>query len=194
MAGPATRDPFHKKLNHALTGARFEHVLAVADMAKAMAGRYAVSPRRAYLAGLLHDCARDLKPSAQKKLIQQYRGRFAPAATCADPCLWHNPAGVFLAQRRYQVKDPMILRAIGMHSTGHTGMNALDRLIYVADFCEPHRTHTAAQAVRRLLAKDLQAAARRVTQEKINYLAKNHLTLHPWTLALAKEQGIKVKS
>lgn len=181
-----------KVLQQSLTFSRFQHVRAVADLAQAMAMRYAVSAYRAYLAGLLHDCARDLKLSALKKIMEQYRGRFAPAATCANPRLWHNPAGVYLAQRRYQIKDPMILRAIGMHSTGRAKMHDLDRLIYVADFCEPHRKHPAAVVVRRLLTKDLHAAARRVTLEKIRCLVKKNLFLHPWTIELAIEQGISI--
>jgi len=179
-----------RQLRSFLSASRYQHVQACAQLAATLASCQGVSPERAYLAGLLHDCARDLPQAKLKKIVNQYRGRHCPAATRKNPRLWHNPAGVYLAQNTFGIQDPLILRAIALHSTGAPRMGILDKIIYVVDYCEPHRRHATAAAIRKIADKDLQAALRRVTQEKTAYLKNKHQHLHPYTLELMRELGL----
>ena len=48
-------------------------------------------------------------------------------------------AGMVLAEEAYGVKDPQILHAIKVHTTGEPDMNTLDKIIYIADYIEPLR-------------------------------------------------------
>ncbi|MBN1594849.1 HDOD domain-containing protein, partial [candidate division FCPU426 bacterium] len=53
-----------KKLQHYLSAKRWRHVSGCARLAAKLAVRHGISPSQAYLAGLLHDCAREL-PAAR---------------------------------------------------------------------------------------------------------------------------------
>jgi predicted HD superfamily hydrolase involved in NAD metabolism len=125
-----------------------------------------------------------------KKLLNRYSGRYLDAGIRAEPKLWHNPVGAYLAFHKFGVKDPGVLRAIARHSIGGPGMHPLDKLIYVADYCEELRTHAAAERVRVLAFKDLDAAVSAVARAKLNYLKRRGLAAHPDSLALAREYGI----
>lgn len=170
-----------------LDARRLAHVLSVAEFASELAAAHGVSPERAALAGLLHDCARSLPPTRLAAIIQRYHGRYLDAGIRAQPALWHNPAAVYLAVHRFRVLDPGILRAIGRHSTGAPGMTRLDRVLFVADYCEPLRGFAAAAGLRRLARRDLEAAFRKAVAGKLAELRRRGLRPHPWALALAAE-------
>lgn len=187
------RFPSHtRQLKHSLTPRRLAHVQATARLAAALAPAYGVAPERAYLAGLLHDCARELNARQLTRLLKNYRGKYFPAATRAVPGLWHNPAGVLLARNRFQVRDSLILRAIALHSTGAGRMTRLDQLLYVADYCEPLRKHAGTRRLRKLAAVDLWGAVAGVTRSKIAYLTSRGMPLHPFARQLARRCGISI--
>ena len=66
-------------------------------------------------------------------------------------------------------------------------MHPLDKLIYVADYCEVLRTHTPAVRIRALAFKNLEAAVSAVARAKLVYLRSRGLAAHPDSLALAGE-------
>jgi predicted HD superfamily hydrolase involved in NAD metabolism len=176
-----------------LSPRRFAHARRTAVLAARLAQRHGVPPERAWIAGWLHDLARDLSPPALVALLKHYRGRHFPAATRATPSLWHNPAGAYLARRRFGIRDPLVLRAIAVHSTGTAKPTVWDQLVFVADYCEPGRRYPAAGALRRLAEKDLDAAVRRVLRSKMAYLANAGLPLHPYTRQMARHYHLSTR-
>ncbi len=183
-----------RQLKKLLPERRYRHSLAVAHWARTLAHRHQGHGQHAFLAGLLHDCARALSPEKLKVLLKAYRGKYFDRATRANPALWHNPAGVILARRDYKIRHPFILRAIALHSTGDRHMRLLDKIIYVADFSEPGRTFTEAQAVRTVAAQDLDRAVGLTVKYKMDYLLSEGKTLHPRSLALARGLSMVVSS
>ncbi len=175
-----------------LTPRRFAHARRTAVLAARLARRHGLPPERAWLAGWLHDLARDLPPAELQALLRRYRGRHCPAATCSTPGLWHNPVGAYLARRRLDIRDPLVLRAIAVHSTGVGQPTVWDKLIFVADYCEPGRRYRGAAALRRLAEKDLDAAARRVLAAKMAYLAGAGLPVHPYTRQMARRYHLSL--
>jgi len=178
------------RLRNQLTPGRYAHSLATAGLAVELARRHGGDPKRAYLAGLLHDCARDLSPEQLAAVLKVYRGPFLDPAVRATPELWHDPAGVVLARREYGVCDAGVLRAIVRHSTGGPDMALLEKIIYVADFSEPLRGYPEAKSVRELARRDLDAAVAGVVRAKLEYLRQEGKLVHPLTKALAKELGV----
>lgn len=169
-------------LRRALKPARYEHSLHAAELALRLAPAFGVPADRAALAGLLHDCARDLAPAAQRRLFP----RAAPyrAETLANaPVLAHAWAGAELARKRYGVSDPAVLEAIALHATGAPGMGPLARLVYLADFANQGRTFREAALVRRLAALDPAAAFRAANYVKLLY-AFGGGWVHPLSVAL----------
>ena len=52
-----------------LSPKRFAHTLGVARAAVGLAQRYGADPEEAYIAGLLHDCAKELPLSEMQRLV-----------------------------------------------------------------------------------------------------------------------------
>ena len=96
---------------------RFIHTIGVANTALDLAAIFGYnSPKKAYKAALLHDCA---KPYAD--------------------ALSHAGKGAKFASSYYGIKDEEILNAIRYHTIGRVDMSLLEKIIFVADFIEPSR-------------------------------------------------------
>jgi predicted HD superfamily hydrolase involved in NAD metabolism len=163
---------------------RFQHAEAVADWAVELAAATRLNLKRVYLAGLLHDCARDLSQSALAAVLKKYRGKYWNAAWRSVPELWHNPAGVYIAYHRFGIRDSGILRAIALHSVGAPDMTLLDKVIYVADFTAPGRTYPDCLRARAFAVKSLQRALQFIAHAKVRYLKKHQAHIHSDALGL----------
>lgn len=139
-----------------LSAGRFAHVLAVAETAARLAERFGADVDKAWLAGLLHDYAREL-PLADMRRLAAAHGVLARVAE-PSAALLHAPLGAALLPLELGVADPEVLRAVALHTTGDAAMTALDKVVYLADYIEPGRCFPGVEAVRSLAARDLDAA------------------------------------
>jgi predicted HD superfamily hydrolase involved in NAD metabolism len=172
-----------KKIKRDLPPGRWAHSLSVARLAESLGRRWGVNPERAFIAGVLHDCARGLAREQQRALLHGYRGRTWDKVTRSLPPLWHAAAAAVLARRRYGVRDPGVLRALALHSTGAPGMRTLDKILFVADYAEPRRRFAAA-ALRRLAVENLDAAVAAAVRAKNDFLRSRGAVVHPRSQAL----------
>ena len=173
-----------EKLRKTLTVHRYYHTLGVADTAQRLAARFDVDPRRARLAGLLHDCAKSLPYGEMRRLVEENVPDTDAQELDSEPIL-HAPAGMVLARRDYGVRDPSILQAIRRHTIGGPDMTAMDALIYVSDFIEPgRRAFPGLMDVRELAETDIFAAMRNCALLTANYVLSRGQRAHPKTLAL----------
>ena len=92
-----------KTLSKQLEPKRYEHTIGVAHMAAALAMRYEVDMEKAYLAGLLHDCAKCISNSNNLKMCKKYNIRLSPAEE-RNPFLLHAKLGAYLAKKVYKIK------------------------------------------------------------------------------------------
>lgn len=125
-----------KRLAEMMSPHRLLHSMSVANLAYLVAQHNNVENYpAAYIAGLLHDCGKDLDvPTAQKIMEERYREYlFMPVWT------YHQFTGEFLAETIFGIKDPSILDAIRYHSTGKAHMSPLAKIIYAVDKIEPTR-------------------------------------------------------
>ncbi|MEZ0348230.1 MAG: bis(5'-nucleosyl)-tetraphosphatase (symmetrical) YqeK [Thermus sp.] len=156
---------------------RWAHILRVAELARAIAERNGLDPERAYLAGLLHDAARDLP---LEELV-----RLAPPENeveKAHPLALHGRAARRLAEA-WGVEDLEVLEAIEGHVYGVPPENALGMALYVADVSEPGRGVNG--EIRELaLSGKLLEAYRKAVVNKVNYLQGKGIPVHPKTLAV----------
>ena len=136
-----------------LSRSRLLHSLNVCILSVRYAVIHGVDPDAAAIAGLLHDCAKELSISRQILLAKQADARELP-----ENALLHAPAGVKYADERYGIKDESILSSIGCHTTGRQEMTALDKIIYLADKLEPARDYEDLTELRALALVDLDAA------------------------------------
>ncbi|MDR1066632.1 MAG: bis(5'-nucleosyl)-tetraphosphatase (symmetrical) YqeK [Clostridiales bacterium] len=156
-----------------MTEKRFLHTMNVAWEAVGIAERLGADKGKAYIAGLLHDCAKDVgqTPEAFKDIgVETYDGAF--------PQLSHGPLGAKIA-RELGVNDEDILNAITYHSTGRKEMSLLEKITFVADAVEPGRPEDAQREIRAALDQDINGAVVSALKRKFEYCARKGQSVHP---------------
>lgn len=168
-------------LSRELRPARFRHSRDVCQTAVRLAERWNADIEKARLAGILHDCARNLKGPELLKTAQEY-GLMPNRLELMQPALIHAPLGALIAENRFGVKDADILQAIHRHTTGAPQMTILDKIIYLADCIEPGRSFPGAERIRDYAAKNLDQALLAAYEHSIQYVVANNGLLHPNTV------------
>lgn len=125
-------------LSACLKPKRLLHTLGVAVTAANMAAVYDYPVRDAYVAGLLHDCA---KYFTGKELIRICEREGIPLSGVEkeNTVLIHGKLGAHLAKTKYNIQKEEMLSAIAYHTTGRPDMSILEKIIYLADYMEPGR-------------------------------------------------------
>lgn len=168
-------------LSDKLSAKRFQHVLAVQEMAIDLACVHKADVWQANLAALLHDSAKWMNAQELYDAVRCYDIRLDPVEE-VNPSLLHPLIGVKLAVERFAVTELEVLEAIRNHTTGNPSMGVISQVLYVADFAEPTRTHNAVQVVRELAYTDLRRAVHHVARAKIEHLLAKGVMIHPNTL------------
>lgn len=114
---------------------RFFHALGCADAALELAKKYGLDPDKAYLAGLLHDCAKCMKTHELVNIIEE-KIKDVSACELENYKTLHAPVSAYLAEEKFDVKDDEILSAIRWHTLGRIDMTLFDAIIYLADKIE----------------------------------------------------------
>ncbi len=138
-------DYIKKWLSENLDEERYLHSLGTADMAKNLAKRYGLNAEKAYLAGLLHDCA---KCESNEKLLNIIKSQIKDV----DPTelknykTFHAPVSALYAKEKFMVDDNEILSAIKAHTLGKLNMTPFEMIIFLSDKIEtktraPHLTN-----------------------------------------------------
>ena len=88
-----------------------------------------------------------------------------------NPVLLHAKVGAFYAKEKYGVEDVDILSAITYHTTGRPNMSLLEKIIYVADYIEPHRKKLPRlDEIRKIAFIDLDRAIYMILENSLSYL------------------------
>ncbi len=158
-----------------VTPRRWEHIQRVADLAREIAKAAGADPERAYLAGLLHDVARELP---EEELLRRCPPQ--DEVERSHPRALHGCAGRQIAAE-WGVTDPEVLEAIEGHVWGVAPENRIGMAVYVADTSEPGRGVN--DDVRELaLAGELERAYAAAVGRKVDYLRAKGIPIHPRTL------------
>ena len=168
-------------LSKELRPARFRHSREVSRTAVRLAERWGVDIEKTRLAGILHDCARNLKGETLLSCAKEC-GLLPSEIELRQPALIHAKLGALLAERRFGVKDPSVLQAIRTHTTGAAQMTTLDKIIYLSDSIEPGRNFVGVQVIRELAEKDLDAAILAAFDQGIRFVLDGGGLLHPDTV------------
>jgi len=165
------------KLGRALSAHRLEHSLGVEKTAVEMAKHYGVDIKKAQIAGLLHDCARDIPFDVQLKMAEDF-GILLDEIERNERSLIHGPLGELIAQRVYGVHDPDILKAIRLHTIGDVNMTLLDKIIFLSDYIEPNRDFPGVDKLREKAFKDLDDAVIAAFDSTIKFVIEGGNLLH----------------
>lgn len=154
-----------------LADGRYEHTLAVAQLAGELAEIYHADAGAARVAGLLHDVTKQLPYDIQLQNIRE-SDIIMDAYLLANPNVYHSMTGYLYARDTLSIHDVDILNAIRYHTTGRAGMSLLERIVYTADAVAYDRTYPDAVRLRELAFRDLDACILEILEFTIVKLVK----------------------
>ncbi len=184
------------QLKNMLSPSRFTHSLKVMKASIELAEKYGENVEKAALAGLVHDCAKNIKSEDILFLCDKY-GIIADDIMKKNTTLLHGMVGSFLARELFGIEDPRILEAIADHTMGRAGMDTLGKIIFVADYIEEERDFDGVEEIREAAEESLEKAIVKGIDTTILHILKKGDLLHPQTIATrnwALEKIMEMKS
>ena len=172
-----------EELRMKLKGNRFIHTLGVQYTSVCLAMRYGEDIKKAELAGLLHDCAKQIPEKDMMSLCERY-GEEISDFESRHMFLLHGKAGACLAKETYNVHDKDILNAIRNHTTGRPYMSLLEQIVFVADYIEPGRKEAEnLEFLRQTAFQDLDLATFKILEQTLDYLKRTGASVDQRTVA-----------
>lgn len=159
---------------------RFEHCINVMKMAVKLAEMYQVDIYNAKFAGLLHDCAKNMK---NEELINYCVEHKIPVDDVkrSSPGILHAEVGADIAKREFGVNQE-IGQAILHHTLAHREMADLDKIIYIADLIEEGRTLPGLEEIREIVYRDLDEGYLAALKYCIENVAERGKPIHQQSL------------
>lgn len=185
-------DEIKKMLESELDGKRFLHSLGVAEEAAYLAKLFGADEDKAYLAGLVHDCAKNFRYDEAVEYAKEH-GEELDDVTLSCPGIVHAPVGAAAAEEKYGITDTEVLNAVRFHTVACVNMTKLEKIVYIADMTEPNRDFNGVGEIRELSRTDLDAAFLKTLGRSIVYNIEKGNTVHPNTLCAWNEICMKNK-
>lgn len=192
-------DFIKKTLKESLSEERYNHTLGTADCALKLAKKYGLDEKKAYLAGLLHDCAKCKSNDELLKIIKQELKNIDEGELQNYKTL-HAPVGEYFARTMYNIDDSEILNAIRYHTIGRVNMSLFEKIIFLADKIEENtRDEKYSREIWRILDDNegetgLNMALLRCFSETIKSLVNRELKICKTTIDVYNELLDKVKN
>ncbi len=180
--------PIKQWLKDNLTEERYLHSLGTAECAAELAEKYGLDRNKAYLTGLIHDCAKCLKNEKLLDILHKMDG--IDEDELINPKTYHAPAGVPVAKKEFNITDEEILSAIRWHTLGKINMTDFEKIIFIADKIEPKtRTEDYVQPIRDALKEEngLNKALFICYKNTIKSLVDRNLRICPATINIYNE-------
>ena len=156
---------------------RYEHSLRVRDTAVELANYNNVDTDKARLAGLVHDCAKNMKDEEIINIIEKY-GYTIEGIYRSTPNLMHGLAGGIIAKHVMAIDDQDVLNSIIYHTTGRKNMSILEKIICISDYIEPKRNFPGVDELRLLTYENLDEALLVSFDNTIKYVISKGQLLH----------------
>lgn len=161
-----------KSVKKSQTKERYDHTLGVAYTAASMAMKYEIDLDKAFLAGILHDCAKCISDELMLEKCESYN-IYINEFERQSPYLLHAKLGAYYAQHTYGIDDDEILNSIIYHTTGRADMSLLEKIVFVADYIEPARDRAPRLAqIRKTSFENIDMAVYMIIRDTISYLRK----------------------
>lgn len=174
-------EKYQKKLQRYLDKGRYQHTLGVMYTCASLAMAYHYDMDKAMLAGLLHDCAKNVPNDKKLELCKKHHIKVTQIER-ENPFLLHAKVGAWVAKKKYHVKDEEILHAIRVHTTGEPAMGTLDMILFIADYIEPHRDKAPGLAqIRETAFQNMERAVEQILHDTLHYLNEKSGGIDPLT-------------
>ena len=165
-------------LKNNLNEKRYIHTLGTADCAKELAKQFKLNQDKAYLAGLLHDCAKCFPNEKLLDIIHKHLD--VEECEMLNYKTLHAPVSAYIAETEFKITDKEILSAIRWHTLGKLDMTDFEKIVFIADKIEPNtRDEEYSAKIRDLLSEEngLNKALLKSYKETIKSLVKRDLKI-----------------
>ena len=160
---------------------RYNHVLAVNDLAIKLAKTYKLDVMKISTAALLHDCAKNMTFEENLKYIKKnnLKIKYVDFIIKYLPQVLHSYIGADIAKKVFRIKDKEIINSIYNHTIGRIGMSDYEKVIFIADALSLDRQYKKGFVHKKIMFSDLDQTFKLVLQNKINYVLYKFKVLHP---------------
>ena len=176
-----TLDEIDNYLKENLKEQRYIHSLGVRDSSVSLADHYGEDKVKAEIAGLVHDCAKNLKNEDLLNMAIE-SGLYLDIVSKVEPQLLHGLCGSIIAEKTMGISDKYLLDSIIYHTTGRENMTRLDKIIYLADYIEPNRNFQGVDYLRNISYIDLDKAMLYAFDITIKYVISKQKLIHMETI------------
>lgn len=157
---------------------RFIHSINVSKSAVLLAEKYGADVYKAELAGILHDCCKEITTDEMLQIITD-SGIILTATENSSTKLWHSIAGGCYVKDVLNIKDDDVVNSILYHTTGRANMSLLEKIIFVADYISDERSYNGVDVMREKAFVDLDDAIIYALQFTLADLSSRKLPIHP---------------
>ena len=162
-------DEIKDYLKDNLKPSRYGHTLGVVNTAIKLADIHGVDKRKAEMAALCHDVAKNMSYEDMKKIMNEEDITLSLEEENSKE-LWHSILAPVLGKRIFEIQDEEILSAMRWHTTGRENMSKLEKIIYLADLIEPSRNFEGVEEIRKISYEDLNLAMLKALTHTTIYL------------------------
>lgn len=148
---------------------RWEHVRRVARLCSAFAIGNHLDPEKAYVSGILHDIAKEMKEEELKPVMDVYY----PQHEHYNYHVWHQYVGAVMLERDLKCRDKKIIRAVKHHCLGDD-KDPYSMMLYCADKLDPGREYDSSREIA-LCQQNIEEGYRTVMQQQQEYLRKEEV-------------------
>lgn len=166
-----------KLINNQLSEKRYEHSLRVAETAVTLAKAHGLNPKKAEIAGLLHDYCKEYPLSEQFRIVVDH-GLISSREDLLLPQVLHGPVASWVVAEEDLTHDTEILQAIRYHTTGHPEMDSLAKIVFIADYIEPGRKTPHIDELMPLALKDPDGCVVEIIDRTTRYLLQRRQLIH----------------
>ncbi len=171
------------KLKTMLSPDRYRHSIGVMDTAEELARNFGEDAEKAKLAGLLHDCAKEIDKGIMVDMCDELGVELDPTKR-EQRSLIHADLGAKLLETEFGIFDEAVALAVKNHTLGRENMTDLEKILYLADMLEPNRKpFPGLEEIRQTAMADLDCAMLCAVDRTVDYLMHKHKPLHSQTLA-----------
>lgn len=160
---------------------RLPHIKGTEETAVALAKFWGEDPDQARRAAILHDCTKYWTLEEQLAVCEKY-DVYLDEMERGGVKFLHAKTGAALARHVFGEPEA-VCNAIYCHTTGKPGMNTFDKILYLADYMEPHRDFPGVEKLRALAYVDLDGAVALGCEMSIAEMEEKGRPVHPNTQA-----------
>ena len=159
---------------------RIPHVQGTEETAVHLAQRWGAHVEKLRRAAILHDCTKYFTLAEHLALCDQYGVELDDMERVTEKLL-HAKTGAILA-RHWFGQDDEVYDAIFCHTTGRADMSLAGKILYIADYIEPHRDFPEVAQMRALAYENLDRAVAMGARLAIQEMEERGRRVHHNTL------------